>query len=295
MISAVIPTYGGGPRLTRYLPGVRASLAEAGEPYEIVVVDDGGGGLPPLGDDVVIEALPVNRGFAPAVNAGIARARGEWLLLLNDDVHLERETVRRLRARFAPESDLFAVVPAIRSPLAASGDEGGKRGRWHAGLLEIDEHPADADQPTLYPVGCCLLCPRARLRALGGFAEVYAPFFWEDVELGYRAWRQGWRVLHVPDAVCHHEGSATLRSTYDEAERERVWFRNRVLFHLRNVREPERRAAVFGALAAFVLLDPRETRRQAVREALERYERAPEPHEDGGLTDTAILARAAGL
>jgi GT2 family glycosyltransferase len=291
MISAVIPTFRGAARLERYLPSVRESLGAAGEPFEIIVVDDGGGGLPELGRQVTVERLPANRGYAPAMNAGIARARGEWLLILNDDVRLERETVGRLRACF-PEEHLFAAVPSILSRLATCGDEGGKIARWEAGLIEIAERPGAATRSTLYPVGCCALCPRESLAALGGFAEVYAPFFWEDVELGYRAWRRGWRVLHVPDAVCHHEGSATLRSEYAEAERDRVWFRNRVLFHLRNLQEPNRRAAFLGALASFVMLDPRDTRRQAVSEALERY--AADPGEPwAGLDDTEILHRVA--
>src|SRR5207245_2376333 len=80
----------------------------------------------------------------------------------------------------------------------ACGDEGGKTGRFEAGLLEIREVAADRAHPTLYPVGCCFLCPRAAFLDLEGYDDAFAPFFWEDVDLGWRAWAPGLRTFHVP-------------------------------------------------------------------------------------------------
>ena len=288
MISAVVPTCGGRARLERNLGSVAASLEAAGEPWEIVVVDDGGG-LGELPGPARVVALPENRGYGPAVNAGADAARGDYLLVLNDDVRLEPGTVGALRAPF-PDATLFASVPSIRSPLAACGDEGGKSGRFDAGLLEIREVQSKATHPTLYPVGCCYLCPRAAFLDLEGYDDAFAPFFWEDVDLGYRAWARGLRTLHVPEAACDHEGSATLRERRTLEERERISFRNRVLFHLRNLRDPERRAASLGAWAAFALFETRPERLQGLAEAFARD--SAEPRRRGnGPSDAAILER----
>jgi GT2 family glycosyltransferase len=292
VISAVIPTYRGRARLERNLPSVVASLEHAGEPWEIVVVDDGGGGLGPLPPGARLVALPENRGYGPAVNAGARAARGEFLLILNDDVRLEAATVSRLRAVLAAPR-LFAVVPAIRSHLALCGDEGGKVAAWEAGMIEVREAPADAAHPTFYPVGCCFLCPREAFHALGGYDDVYAPFLWEDVDLGYRAWRQGLQTLHVPEAVCHHEGSATLSTERTLEERERMSFRNRVLFHLRNLNDPARRAENLGALAAHALFDGREQRLEGLDEAMDRFVRYGR-RADRGASDARILERSSG-
>ena len=288
MISAVVPTLRGQARLDRNLGSVRAALEAAGEPWEIVVVDDGGGGITATGRGIQVVALPENRGYGPAVNAGAAAAAGEYLLVLNDDVRLERETVSRLR-RFFPSPSLFAVVPAILSPLAACGDEGGKAAAWEAGLVEIREAPSARTHPTFYPVGCCFLSPRALWDELGGYDPNFAPFLWEDVDLAYRARRRGLEILHVPEAVCHHEGSATLGEQRTLDERERVGFRNRALFHLKNVRDPGLRAEVFGALAAYALLEPRKPRLRGLRDATARAGRSRK--ESGGLGDRAILAK----
>jgi GT2 family glycosyltransferase len=293
VISAVIPTYRGRLRLERNLPSVVASLEQASEPWEIVVVDDGGGGLGSLPRGARIVALPENRGYGPAVNAGARAARGDDLLVLNDDVRLEPATVSRLRASLAAAPRVFAVVPAIRSNLARCGDEGGKAPSWEAGMIEVLEAPADATHPTLYPVGCCFLCPREAFLSLGGYDDVYAPFLWEDVDLGYRAWRRGLATLHVPEAVCHHEGSATLSTERTLDERERMSFRNRVLFHLRNLRDPGLRAENLGAWAAHSLFDGREQRRRGLEEAMARFEGWGR-RDDRGAADASILTRSGG-
>jgi GT2 family glycosyltransferase len=180
------------------------------------------------------------------------------------------------------------VVPAIRSPLAVSGDEGGKAAVWDAGLLEIREAPSAETHPTFYAVGCCYLAPRAHWKALGGYEDAFAPFLWEDVDLSYRAWRRGLRILHAPSAVCHHEGSATLREQRTLDERERIGFRNRVLFHLRNFRDPGLRAEALGAFAAYALFEPHPERLRGLAEALEP-KRLAGVSRKGGLDDRAIL------
>jgi GT2 family glycosyltransferase len=288
VISAVVPTFRGQARLLRNLGSVVAALQATGRPWEVVIVDDGGGGIRWDEPGVRVCTLPANQGYGPAVNHGVREAQGEHLLVLNDDVRLERDCAARL-LRFFPDPDLFAVVPAIRSPLARCGDEGGKAGLWTAGLVEIQETTAATVQPTLFAVGCCFLCPRTAWSALGGYDAVYAPFLWEDVDLSFRAWRRGLRVLHAPEAVCHHEGSATLREQRTLPDRDRIHFRNRVLFHLRNLRDPGKRAETFGALAAFALFDAHPPRLDGLREALARPRSAPiagTPDED------AILQRS---
>lgn len=291
MISAVVPTCGGASRLARYLPSVLASLAAAGEPWELIVVDDGGGGAGELPPGVRLLTLAENRGYGPAVNAGAASSAGERLLILNDDVELASDAVSVLSRHLVPP--VFAVVPAIASPLAACGDEGGKGACINAGLLEILETKAAAVHPTLYAVGCCVLCDRSAFLELGGYDEAFAPFFWEDVDLGYRAWRRGLAILHVPEASCRHEGSATLRERHSAQEREEVFFRNRVLFHLRNVQDAPLRAASLGAWAAFALFDDRVARRRGLAGALERFA-ALGRRPAHGFSDAQILAQAGG-
>ena len=287
MISAIVPTVGARARLERHLPSVCTSLEASGQPWEVIVVDDGGG-LETAPAPARLVSQPHPRGYGPAVNAGAAAAAGDLLLVLNDDVELEPSTVRLLGDAL-PEEGVFAVAPRIVSPLARCGDEGGKSGTLRAGLLEVDEVPAEAPHPTLYPVGCCFLCRREAFLGLGGFDDVYAPFFWEDVDLGYRAWRSGLASLHVPGARCDHEGSATIGAR-PMPERQRAFHRSAALFHLRNLQRPVLRAGALGAWAAQALFDGRPAIQDGLTDALARFAQAGR-REPEGLSDEEILAR----
>lgn len=290
MISAIIPTRGGDARLARNLPSVILGLASSGEAWEVVVIDDGQT-LQTVPAGVRLVSLPVSRGYGPAVNAGVATASGDLLLVLNDDVRLEETAVRRLREAL-PAECVFAVAPRIVSPLARCGDEGGKTATFTSGLLEIAEVAASETHPTLYPVGCCYLCPKATFLALGGYDDVYAPFYWEDVDLGYRAWRSGFASLHVPSAVCHHEGSATIGERPMD-ERLKVWHRNWARFHLRNIQSPRQRAASLGAWVACALFEDRPAVIEGLTEALKGQDFVPAGR--GGLSDKEILTRVSGV
>lgn len=288
MISALVPTRGGDLRLERNLPSVGQALAQSGDDWELLVVDDGGElrGTPP--DARVLRLQPAG-GYGPAINAAAAAAKGDLLLVLNDDVRLEADTVRLLREAL-PSDGVFAVAPRIVSPLARCGDEGGKSATVAAGLIEIAEAPAEESHATFYPVGCCYLCRRRTFLELGGYDDVYAPYFWEDVDLGYRAWRRGLASLHVPRAVCHHEGSATIGAR-SMRERRRVWHRNWALFHLRNLRDTRLRAESFGAWAAYALFQEDPDVTAGIAEALERFAGVG-PRAEPGLSDAEILARS---
>jgi GT2 family glycosyltransferase len=291
LITAVIPTRGGDARLARNLSSVVGALAASGDRWEIVVVDDGQM-LQATPMDVRLVSLPMSRGYGPAVNAGVAAALGDLLLILNDDVRLEETAVRRLRETL-PSDGVFAVAPRIESPLARCGDEGGKTATFTAGLLEIKEVAATETHPTLYPVGCCYLCHKATFLALGGYDDVYAPFYWEDVDLGYRAWRRGLASLHVPSAVCHHEGSATIAERSMD-ERLKVWHRNWALFHLRNIQDRRLRAASLGAWVASSLFEERRAVLGGLAEASCGFVPGAESAVDG-LSDEEILTRVSGV
>jgi GT2 family glycosyltransferase len=288
LISAVIPTFRGRARLEGHLPSVIEALQRSGR-FEVVVVDDGGGGLGALGDEVRVVELPQNRGYGPAVNAGVRAARGELVLILNDDVRLDPGMLTTLREWL--DDGVFAVVPRIHSRLARCGDEGGKRGEVVGGLIQIEEVARESTGPTLYPVGCCFLCRREVFLELGGYDSLYAPYFWEDVDLGYRAWRRGLSTLHVPEACCWHDGSATLETVTTEVTRQSVFFRNQVLFQLRNFQEPELRWGLLGGLAAESLYSSSPPRRRGLAEALRLFNRVGFRRLEG-LSDSEILARA---
>jgi GT2 family glycosyltransferase len=76
---------------------------------------------------------------------------------------------------------------------------------------------------------------RDRFLALGGFDPLFAPFFYEDVDLGFRAWRRGWRCVVVPSSQVVHEGGGTIGRAFADRRVRIVRKRNRVLLHCKNL------------------------------------------------------------
>lgn len=229
MISVVIPSRNGAALLAENLPLV---MREVGDPGEILVVDDGSTDETP---QMIAERFPEVRllrregdnGFCYAVNEGMDKAKGDYLLLLNNDVVPSPGSFSGLAGEMEALGDRFyAAVPAINRP--DGSDESlcsivFSRGLARSVIGSVRGIP--------YPSGACALFRRPAWETLGGMSTVYAPIYWEDADLGVRAHRMGLSILHASHLNVYHHHAATMgRSPASEALRER----NRFLFMDRN-------------------------------------------------------------
>ena len=158
-------------------------------------------------------ALPVNRGFSGGVNAGLAVARGEYLVLLNNDALAEPTFVEHLVAPFAdPHLGATAgvLVFAHQPQIVASAGI-----RIHRDGVALDDRMLDdvAHLPTNpLPVwgasGGAVAYRRAALQDVGLFDEGYFAYL-EDVDLAWRLRLRGWQTLLAPQARAAHVYSAT--------------------------------------------------------------------------------------
>ena len=92
--------------------------------------------------------------------------------------------------------------------------------------------------PTLFPTGGAMSVSRDRFLAMGGFDELYYPAYWEDVDLGYRAWKNGFVNLFQPESVMYHMKAASWSKENQDYVRA-IDFRNGWLFIWRNISDPK--------------------------------------------------------
>ncbi len=128
---------------------------------------------------------------------------------------------------------------------ASSRREGGsavsRRGFWSVYLnYDLDPNSTGAEIQdrrwlSAYAVGGFATYDRRKLRELGGFNTLLAPFHWEDVDLSYRGWKRGWKIHYEPNSVAYHRISATIGSRFRPRKVETVAVRNRLLFHWINL------------------------------------------------------------
>ena len=251
--TVVIPNWNGRDLLERYLPSVVAALSDNPE-NEIIVVDnaseDGSADfIRRAFPQVNLLPLPENRGFGGGSNAGFRAARNEIVVLLNSDMQVSPDFLPPLLEGFR-DPRVFAVSCQIffRDPAKLREETGLTQGWWQDGGLKLRHRadPAIADLfPCFYGGGGSCAFDRRKFLDLGGFDELLAPFYLEDTDLGYMAWKRGWQVLYQPRSVVYHEHRGTIGKRFSEAQIQAVLKKNNLLFCWKNIHGWRRLAAHF--------------------------------------------------
>ena len=91
--------------------------------------------------------------------------------------------------------------------------------------------------PCFYGGGGSCAFDRRKFLELGGFDELLAPFYLEDTDLGYLAWKRGWQVLYQPRSVVYHEHRGTIGKRFSEAQIQAVLKKNYLLFCWKNIHD----------------------------------------------------------
>ena len=243
--TVVIPNWNGRDLLAKYLPSIQAALA-GNSNKEILVVDNGSedGSADFLRQnfpDVRVLALDRNLGFGGGSNEGFRAARNDVVVLLNSDMRVEPGFLAPLLAGFTDEK-VFAVSCQIffSDPNKKREETGLTQGWWENGGLRVG-HRIDPAITTLFPCfygggGSCAF-DRRKFLELGGFDELFRPFYFEDTDLGYQAWKRGWKVLYQPASVVFHEHRGTIGKKFSAATIDAVLKKNFILFSWKNIHE----------------------------------------------------------
>lgn len=218
MLSVIIVTWNG----RRFLdPCLCAVAAQLQPDDEIIVVDNGSTDgtadwLSHTWRVVRLVALPSNLGFAGGVNVGLRMARGELLLLLNNDAFVEPGCVPALVETMQQNPQIGAAAGVLTfdhcpNLVASAGIVARRDGlaldRWTG--RDVDALPA-TPQPVMGASGGLALYRRTMLDDVGLMAPDFFNYL-EDVDLAWRAQLRGWPCLLVPNARARHVYSATGR------------------------------------------------------------------------------------
>lgn len=234
-ISVVIPCWNSESQLKQNLPAVLIAAKKVSA--EIIIVDDDStldNSKLYLSTLKGVKYLQnsTNQGFTKTVNRGVGEATGEIIVLLNTDVAPEPGCFVQALTYFA-DPHVFAIT--------FNSGEGWAEGRWEDGMLV--HYPirknAIKPMPSLWASGGQAAFRRNLWQQLGGLDPLYAPFYWEDVDLGYRAWKAGYQILWVPDARCsHHHESSVIKNNFSSSYISRIALRNQLLFIWKNITDP---------------------------------------------------------
>src|SRR3989344_4635364 len=253
-ISIIIPNYNGEELLRKNLPKVFEAAKywheQQGGQTEIIVVDD-------CSKDNSIEEIKyqiskikntykiskivikylindMNLGFASTVNRGVKESQGEIIILINTDVRPEKDFLIPLLSHFKDE-DVFAVGCMDKSIEDGKTILRGRGiGKWQRGFLVHARGEVDKIN-TLWVNGGSGAFRKSIWDKLGGFDPLYNPFYYEDIDISYRAQKSGFKVAFESKSVVVHEhGKGAIKKKYSAAQIKTIAYKNQFIFAWKN-------------------------------------------------------------
>lgn len=215
-VSVIIPSWNGFALLRGCLEALRRQTYPN---YEVIVADNGStdGSVPALErefPEVRVLALPTNGGYSGGCNAGIGAARGELLVMLNNDTEADPGWLEALVEAMDRHPEAGSVASRImiydrRDVLHSAGDLYRRNGTPDSrGVWQPYGPPFDQECYVFGGCGGAVAYRRKMLDEIGVFEEDFF-MYCEDVDLNWRAQLAGWKCVYTPEAVIYHRLSAS--------------------------------------------------------------------------------------
>lgn len=235
-VSVIIPTYNRWSILTKSLTLLKnQSLKD----FEVIIVDDASEQAPPkLESDIRYFRLKKRTGSPAARNLGASRAKGKYLLFLDDDIILSRKYIEELFRNIEADENASAIAGRLiyvkngvfsapekifSEPVKVAKFSGDMVGSFDRKTRKIVE------SPTLH---IAAMVRKVDFQLIGGFdSKTYAGnYFREETDLFFRLKRAGKKLVFDPSAVAYHVEVGAGGQRFNVVMYEYYVFRNHVKF-----------------------------------------------------------------
>ena len=187
-------------------------------PYEVIIVDDASTDET---EEVLSKVKSINyiknaerKGFVHSCNTGAKRARGEFLVILNNDTQVTKNWLPPLINTFTSHENTGVVSPKVIYPNGKLQEAGcliNPDGSTKLiGLFDDPNLPRyNYIREVDYVSAVCMVVKRSLFDETGGFDENFSPGYYEDVDFCLKVRSRGFRILYNPHSVVVHHLSAT--------------------------------------------------------------------------------------
>jgi len=247
-IDVVIPNYNGANLIKKNLSDVIKSFGDY-KSFSIIIVDDGSDSEDVIKLRSVIDLvnmsskIPVvlilkekNGGFSSAVNTGVKNSNADLILLLNSDAAPYKGFLNPILERFKNDPLLFGVGCMDVSIEGKNRVERGRGiGYWKKGILRHKKGEVDKED-TFWISGGSSMVRRDLYEKFGGMDEIYDPFYWEDIDLSYRAQKAGYKIVFESKSkVEHRHDEGAIKKHFKNNKVTTIVYRNQFIFHWKNI------------------------------------------------------------
>jgi len=214
-VSIIIVNYNG----KDYLQKCLESLMKINyKNYEIILVDNNSTDqsiefVKNTYPSVIIIKLDRNYGFAEPNNIGAKIAKGDFLLFLNNDTEVSPNFIEKMVNVLNQDSKIAICQSLLLKPnqeIDSSGDYVDELGRAYSSRKKLTEV-----KEILSARGASMMVRKDSFWDLGGFDKNFFASF-EDVDLCWRAWLWGYKIVLVPDSIVYHKVGSTVQKLSSE-------------------------------------------------------------------------------
>lgn len=287
-ISVIVTNWNGKEILKKNLEAIINNSPEA---QEIILADDASEDgsvnyvkeLQKKYKNLVLISHKKNLGFGVNTNDAVKKSKGDLVVLLNNDIYPYLGYISKSLKHFN-DPNVFGVG------FAEKGHENWARFMWKGGYLQHEPGVTNIKKTHIsgWVSGGSSIIRKSIFQKLGGFDSIYKPFYSEDLDLGYRAWKSGYTLLWEPKSIVEHHHETTM-SKFSKSLLNYVKERNRLLNTIRLIDDPKLLKQNKIGQVGRVLSGPNYIK--IIRAAKKQIKRSSPPIVYPKLTDKEILAK----
>jgi len=245
--SIIILNWDGRHLLEEFLPSVLKAVQHDGRNHEVIVVDNGSrdesiGFLKGQYPQVKVVALPRNVRFTGGNNAGVQAAENDVVIFLNNDMEVDPGFIAPLLGGFEDEKVFAVSCQVFFQDRTRRREETGKtRASWKLGFVEpYHDQITESDRnrrvtPIFWGGGGSCAFDRRKFLAVKGLDTLYDPFYLEDTDLSYQAWKRGWKCLLAAESTVVHKHRGTNKLKFGDNYVDNTIRKNQYLFIWKNI------------------------------------------------------------
>lgn len=249
-IDVIIPSFDAKHLLEKNLKFVFENTKYLGQ---VIVIDNGSKDgtsdwLKKNYPQIIIIRNETNSGYTIPINQGVKLSNSDFFVLLNNDVQPQKNYIESA-INYFKDPKVFAVT-------FNEDQSSWPNMSWYDGKVQFSR--GEDKTKAVYSAwasGGSAIFNRKLWDKLGSYDEIYAPWYWEDIDIGYRAWKSGFKIIWDPKAKVQHDHESTSK-TLDQGYVNLIKQRNELLFNWINIQDKTLRSQHFKFLLTHTLTHP---------------------------------------